>query len=368
MIFGLGNVRAQFARAVSICLCIGSVTVLVGCEKQADQADVTTPTESADASLAQVSEDTILAAMESAQTYIGRGELRSAQAILEGLVEKVPRDVRPIELLGQVLYSRALASRNPETAAQFRSEAADAYRRAVEVDPDSAGLRHSAGLILLAADAQNEALEMFESAGRIDATNPQHPLFAAQLHISAKRYDEAEKALQRALQLDSALPHAHASLAVIAMERGEFELALQRITRAREIEPANVDFRAQEARVLRRSGKPREALQRLVMLPQHQRAEMAIASEIAAAYRAIDSPANAARAWQIAFGHQIQAPGAWYAAAQAADALIEAGEREQALIWIRQAEAIAPDEKLVRDVRARLTESGADETDSAGSS
>lgn len=341
--------------------------MLGGCDDGTQPEDVTTPASDASAATTPViSEQAIVTALESASNYVSRGDLASARTILEGVVEKAPSDVRPVEKLGQVLYSQSLQARDPDTAADLRQQAADAYRRAVELDPDSAGLRHSAALIMLAAGDDASALRMFEAAAELDPANPQHPLFAAQLHIRAGRYDEAEAALQRVLELEPDQPHARASVALIAMERGDFADAKRQIGLARAGEPTNLDFRAQEARILRRSGEPHQALQLLMGLPQHHRAERIIASEIAAAYREIGLPERAAQAWQMCYSHDIRSPERWYAAAKAAEALIDAGQREQALIWIRHAEMAAPDEPLVIELRAKLAASSAEASEPDG--
>jgi len=312
----------------------------------------------------RVSEQAIQTALRSAQTYVGRGDLASAQTVLEGLAEKAPSDVRAFEQLGQVLYRRSLQARqrgDVEMAEQLADEAAQRYRQAVDIDPDSAGLRHSAGLIVLAAGDEADALELFQSAAELNPSNPQHELFAAQLLINGGRYAEAEAALQRVLELDQDQAHAHASLAVIAMERGHNDRALVRIGKARELEPTVLDFRAQHARILRHAGQPEQAIELLVPLDEAKRARLMVAREIAAGYAALGRHERAAEAWLVAYRNNPNGPNAWRAAMNAADALIDAGQREQALIWLRQAEAMAPNSEQVQAVRQRLSKSGSTE-------
>lgn len=348
-------------------IALASLPVISGCGGTSDQTNQTSasspqtaPTHSSPTPAPPpISEQQIQTALDSASAHIQRRDLPSAQTILESLITKAPQDVRGYELLGEVLYSLSLDAhqRGDATASKdYRARAADVYRSAVNVDPKSAELRYSAGMIMLMAGAEDDALNMLETAGELDATNQKYPLYAAQILIKQKRYDEAESALERVLLIDSQEGVAYASLAVIAMERGDFFTAQENIERARAIDPDNFDFRAQEARIIRRGGNPQRALEMLTALPVELQAWPTFGREIAAAYADLGQPAKAAQSWQRVYQAQHGAAEAWYAAAQAAELLIQAGNRDEALIWIRQAELLAPQEQQVMSLRKKLAE------------
>jgi tetratricopeptide (TPR) repeat protein len=297
--------------------------------------------------------------LSAAHEYITSQELAKAQVILLKLIEKAPREVRAYELLGQVFNFQSVeASRRGDSAAaaDLRVKAFEQYQKAVQIDPKSAGLQQSAGVMAMAAARTDDALTHFVQAATLDPRNPQYSLFAAQLLIQRRRFDEAKTYLERVLAVDPDESVAHASLAVIAMETGDFDRAIVHAREARRIDPANVDVRVQEAKVLRRAGRPREALEVLVGLSANERAQEAVAYEISASYEDMKEYLNAARAWEHCVKVNPLSDKAWQYQTLAASLLLTAGEREQAWMWLQQAKLAAPNAPEVKELEAAFKE------------
>lgn len=293
----------------------------------------------------KIAADKIEASLSAASQYIQAQDYAKAAAILVTLVDRAPDEPRGHELYGQTLISMALqadARHDIPAAKECRRKAYEQYRIAVRLQPDSAGLIHSTGQMAMEAGDRAAALDYFQAAGRIDPKNPQHPLFEAQVLIQDKRFDEARAAVNKSLTIDPDIAIAHASLAMIDLEEGKFDTALADIAQARQLEPADVGFRAQEARIHRRAGHPEKALELLTALGPDDRAQEIVAFELAACHEALNDPMSAAKAWEWAAKRDPLGPRAWYAAAKVAEELLKAGDREQARLWLQQAQTMAP--------------------------
>ncbi len=322
------------------------------CERQTPAAGptaaVTSPVDSGVGAAAV--ESSLLAA----EQYLTAGDTASAEAILETLLDRMPRESRAHELYGQVLYLKGVTARgagDDAVAARLVSEAYDHYRTSVEtaeewgdLDPLTiAGLHQSAGEIASAAGRPQEALEHFRAAGRIDPTALKAPLYEAQILIQLGRPQEADRALQRVLQLDPDEAYAHASLAALALQRADRESAVRHITEARRIDPGNLTLRLEQARILRRCDEPRRALELLLALDDSTRAKEAVAAEVAECYLRLNQPGKAAAAWELRYRLHPRHPTAWRAAVRAAAARLEAGDRDRAQWLYDRARLHAPD-------------------------
>ena len=307
----------------------------------------------------QISEEKIQASLIAAEEYLRSDDAMKAQAILLKLVERVPTDARAHEMLGQTLTLMALQAdrKGDARSGDIRRSAYEQYRIAVDLKPGSAGLQQSAGQIALEAGETDAALHHFHEAGRLDPTNPQYPLYEAQPLIKLARYDEAKAALNRVLALDPDEAIAHASLAMIELELKNYDQALRHMAEARRIQPNDIGLRAQEAKIHRRMGDPKVGLQLLLSLGPSDRAQEVVAVEIASCYEQIGEPINAARAWQQCYQAKPTDSRAYLWAVRAAESLLKAGEREQATLWLQQAQLAAPqapEVKALEDAVARL--------------
>jgi tetratricopeptide (TPR) repeat protein len=333
-----------------------TTAMLAGCDR--DSA----PTASAAAQQQQapvkgIGSEKIEASLVAAQEYMQSGDLVRAEAILRTLIDRAPQEPRGHEMLGQTLLQRAMdAERRGETAAagELKKQAYASYREAVRLDPNSAGLQHSAGMMAMTAGKSEAALAHFQTAEKLEPSNPQFPLFAAQVLMQQKRLDDAEAALQRVLAIDADEPYAHASLAMLALEREQFERALQEIARARQTLPDDVELRAQHAKVYRRMNQPRQALELLIGLEEVDRGQEAVTFEIAAAYDLLGEPERAAAAWALCFQANPRGSRAFYAAVQAARMHLKARGFDEATQWANVAEQLAPESTEVKDIMQEI--------------
>jgi len=331
------------ARRVVLCVLVG-----LGCGACERKMPAAAPTATA-----------VEASLVAAEQYLTAGNTAGAEAILETLLNKAPRESRAHELYGQVLYIKGVmagGAGNDAAAARLVSEAYDQYRTAVETARESgardpitiAGLHQSAGEIASAAGLPEQALEHFRAAGRVDPTSPKAPLYEAQILIQSGRLEEADRALQRVLQLDPDEAYAHASLAELALQRADRDAAVRHIATARRLDPGNLTLRLQQARILRRCDEPRQALELLLALEDKTRAVEAITAEVAECYLRLDEPGNAAATWELRYRLHPRHPAAWRAAVRAAEARLLAGDRDRAQWLYERARLHAPDEPEVR--------------------
>jgi tetratricopeptide (TPR) repeat protein len=321
--------------AAAIC-----VMAMPGCSGQAQPA------------AAPVGPQAVDAALLSAERYFSSNDLASAEAVLGRLIERAPETYRAHELLGQVLYRRAIEMQtagDAPAASESLQRAYEHYRLAVEHAGDAdpmlaAGLNQSAGEFASAAGRRDEAIVHFRAAGTLDPLNPKPPLYEAQMLLAAERYGEAEVALRRSLMLDPDEAYAHASLATVAHAAGQCARAIGHIEEARAIDPEALALRIQEARIRRPCDGPRAALQLLVSLPDATRAETLVAAEIAACWNDLDEPVRAAAAWEHCL---VRNPRDWRAAIAAANARFAAGDAGKGWALWQQARSIAPNDPEV---------------------
>jgi predicted Zn-dependent protease len=304
-----------------------------------------------------VSTESIETAMRAAESYLNTRNYSSAEAILAELVRQAPSHAGAHELLAQVVAAQAAAARergDEATATRLFRQSHETYLKVIELQPPSAGLQQSAGMIAASAGDEAVALRHFRSAGLLDPANAQHPLYEAQLLIKAGQFEEARQALARVLAIDPSEAFARASLASIALEENRCDEALLAIGEARAIDAASVELRIVESRIHRRCAAPQRAIELLAGLSETERAREAVAFELAAAYSAMGEHIKAARAWEHRFVRSPLEPRAWTAAVHAAECLLAAGEREQAWLWYRQAQLAAPSAPEVRELEARF--------------
>jgi len=292
--------------------------------------------------------------LSAATQYIDAQELSSAQTILEKLLERAPREVRALEMLGQVRFLQAAESRrtgDEDLRAALLAAAYEPYSKAVQIEPRSAGLHHSAYLMAKAAGLADEAFSHVLEAARLDPGQPQYSLHAAQELLARHRLDDAEQSISQALSCSPDEPFAHATLAMIAMERGEASEAIDHIMRARSLDSASGPIRVAESRIRRWNRQPREALEALIGLDERARAQEAVAHEIASAYAMLSQPAKAAEAWELVCRRDARN---WKAAVRAGEQRLAAGEVATASTWLEVARLIAPAEESVAQLEASL--------------
>ena len=86
-------------------------------------------------------------------------------------------------------------------------QAADAYRRAVELEPAAVGPRNNLAMVLAdAGGPYDEALSVIDRAIELSDPSPNLQDTRAYVLLQAQRYDEAIAAVRIAMQLDPANP------------------------------------------------------------------------------------------------------------------------------------------------------------------
>lgn len=141
-------------------------------------------------------------------------------------------------------------------------EAVREFRRAIELDPDSAHAYDNLGSVLAEKQLYREALSCYLTAIRLDPEAPTAhynlATFLANhgLEMAAEEYREA-------IDLDPEYPDAHAQLAITYADQGLIDEAVQAFGRAIELEPDDPFPRYELAILWMEEGEPRRAVDEL---------------------------------------------------------------------------------------------------------
>src|SRR5205814_992780 len=119
------------------------------------------------------------------------GRFKEAQAEIEALAEVVPRDARVWMKLGAVFYEQKLWD-----------QAADAFRRAVTLEPSNLRARYFLATTYMDAGKDAEARAELERILRVDPRSIDARVQLGFLLGRAKRYDEAIAILRDAVNLE----------------------------------------------------------------------------------------------------------------------------------------------------------------------
>lgn len=280
------------------------------------------------------------------------------------LLDRAPEEPHALELHGQLLMAKATDARdrgNHAAAATHFGEAYERYAALVQLQPSSAGLQQSAGEMAQVAGRLDDALRHYQQARDLSPEDPKPHFFTAQIHIQRGEHDQAIVALERVLALDPDEPLAHASLANVALQQERYDDALKHISEAREIRPDDFSFRVIEASIHRRMGQPRHALELLIVLSPRERSAWFVAEELAAGHVALGDHLQVAEVWGHVHRSNPRHPRAYLAAVRAGEAMLKAGNRQEARLWLDQAQMDAPEapetQNLARVFRS-LTDPG----------
>ncbi len=149
-----------------------------------------------------------------AGVYSDRGDMKASSALLEKLTQKDPT---PRGLV-------TLAS-NYEGMKEY-SLAADAYKKAIELDPNRAELKAALAQDLALAERYDEALKTYQEMAEANPQDAQPYLGMAQVYQQQHKMDDARRMLEKGKQLD----------------------------------PDNIEIRYNEVRLLEQEGKRAEAI------------------------------------------------------------------------------------------------------------
>jgi tetratricopeptide (TPR) repeat protein len=158
-----------------------------------------------------------------ARLYRFENQHSDAEKVLRNLLQHDPGNGPALEQLSQLLMDEGRSqeavkiltdaandSSSPEvydllgdaySQSKDYAKAEEAYRKAVEEDPDDPGHLHGLAQALMAQDKYAEALEQFKRLAEVEPGTAENYLRMAQLYRRLGKFDQAESSLLRAKQL-----------------------------------------------------------------------------------------------------------------------------------------------------------------------
>ena len=118
------------------------------------------------------------------------------------------------------------------TQAKDYPKAEDAYRKAIEHDPDDPGHRHGLAQALLSENKYAEALEQFKKLTELEPGTAENYLRMAQLYRRLGQFDDAESSLQHAKQLAPGSIEILYNEALLYEDQGRYDDAIKVLTDA----------------------------------------------------------------------------------------------------------------------------------------
>jgi tetratricopeptide (TPR) repeat protein len=171
----------------------------------------------------KIQPDDVYSGLWLARLYRFENKHSEAETVLRGLLSRDAANGPALEQLSQLLMDEGRSqeavkllsdaageSSSPEvydllgdaySQAKDYAKAEDAYRKAVEEDPDDPGHLHGLAQALMAEDKYAEALEQFKRLTEIEPSTSENYLRMAQLYRRLGKFDQAEASLLRAKQL-----------------------------------------------------------------------------------------------------------------------------------------------------------------------
>ena len=171
----------------------------------------------------KIQPDDVYSGLWLARLYRFENKHTEAETVLRGLLARDASNGPALEQLSQLLMDEGRSqeavkllsdtageSSSPEvydllgdaySQAKDYPKAEDAYRKAVEEDPDDPGHLHGLAQALMAEDKYAEALEQFKRLTEIEPSTSENFLRMAQLYRRLGKFDQAEASLLRAKQL-----------------------------------------------------------------------------------------------------------------------------------------------------------------------
>ncbi len=202
-----------------------------------------------------------------------QGDLATASAIYQAILEREPDHAHVLQLLGvvamqsgrladaQLLIARALTIEPTHVEAQFnlgvlrkaQGRIADAealYRGVLARQPDHLGALTNLGNMLVARGETGQARPLLEQAARLAANDPAAHFNLALALRELAEYERALAHLTRAVQLDPAHIAAHRQLVDLYCLGDRFDLALRHARVTAEAQPDDPDARVKLATIL----------------------------------------------------------------------------------------------------------------------
>jgi tetratricopeptide (TPR) repeat protein len=189
-----------------------------------------------------------------ARLYRFQNRHDQAEQVLRSVVRQEPDNEPAIEQLAQLLIDE---SRSPEAVELLTqavsdssspdlydllgdaysqskdfSKAEQAYRKAIDADPDDPGHRHGLAQALMEQDEYSAALEQFKKLSQLEPGNWENHLRASQLERRLGQFDQAEASLARARQLAPGNLEILYNEALLDQDEGRFDEGVKLLTDA----------------------------------------------------------------------------------------------------------------------------------------
>lgn len=215
------------------------------------------------------------------QVYVALGEPLEAAGVVQKLLQLYPQDADVLYLASRLYFqlSSQMIARLVEVAPnssrvrQLMGElleankqygpAAEQYRKAVALDPQSLGLHYRLGLMLIRSSndpaAWEEARRAFLDELKIDPNHARCYVELADMLRKKDQLEEAEKLFAHGLAINADLPEALVGLGRIRVTQGRLEDALTHFQKAANLAPTSEIVHFELHRLYARLGRTREA-------------------------------------------------------------------------------------------------------------
>lgn len=202
----------------------------------------------------KVSPDDSYSALWLARLYRFENEHGQAERVLRALLQRDSDNGPALEQLSQLLIDEGRAqeaidlltkaagsSASPDvydllgdaySQTKNYASAEEAYRKAVESDPDDVGHRHGLAQALLSEDKYAEALEQFKKLSELEPGTSENYLRMAQLYRRLGKFDQAESSLLRAKQLAPGSLEVLYNEALLYEDQGRYDDAVKVLNEA----------------------------------------------------------------------------------------------------------------------------------------
>jgi len=197
----------------------------------------------------KIQPDDSYSALWLARLYRFENKHEEAEKVLRELVKRDPDSGPALEQLSQLLIDEGRSQEAVDLLTQAAGDTAspeiydllgdaysqsknyekseEAYRKAVEEDPDDPGHLHGLAQALMAQNKSAEALEQYKRLTQIEPSTAENFLRMAQLYRDLGKFDEAESSLLHAKQIAPGSLEVLYNEALLYEEQGRFDDAVK---------------------------------------------------------------------------------------------------------------------------------------------
>jgi tetratricopeptide (TPR) repeat protein len=182
--------------------------------------------------------------------------------------------------------------------------AEDRYRRAIELNPNSAESHMQYGHLLSNLARHDEAIQELKKARELDPAGLIVNALEGQVLFYAGRTEEADRALSQTLDLDPNFWLAHLFMSRVHLKNRDYDGAIASAGRAAELSSGNSEALATVGNALARAGRTDEARKILSELEQQARTRFVPAYSLAIAYAGLGDREKTLDYLERAFGER----------------------------------------------------------------